>query len=142
VKTASKLLSIAFAAAAVVTASLPAAQPAHAAGGFDLKPEIFTAYSYDGNRSLVVRVHNLGNVESARYTLMYYCDYLMDNGKVQRANAGTYPQLGTVSPGSFNGVTGGDCSKYQGRSAFRMGVYLAAPGDIDPSNNRAEKSFV
>jgi hypothetical protein len=144
VKTASKLFSIAFAAAAIVTASLPAAQPAHAAGGFDLKPELRRAYTYgDSKRVMVVDVRNIGTDQASPFTVMYYCDYMMDNGKVERASAGAYPVLFRVHPNSVAAwVEPGECSKYQGRAAFRMGAFVAAPGDINDGNNRLEKSFI
>lgn len=144
-KIAPKLLSIAFAITAIAAVSMPAAQPASAASGFDLKPVINHSYAFpNGTRMIWVDVYNVGDQPSAAgYAALYYCDYLKSNGQIERLGGDTVPVPGSIAPGGKDyEIPGGQCNVNNGRPAIKAGVTIAAPGDINNSNNTVEKKFV
>jgi hypothetical protein len=90
----------------------------------------------------VTQVQNVGNQTAPAFTALYWCDYMMDNGKSVRVKGETVPVPGHIFANEATTIDGGQCDPYQGRAAYRVGVTIAAPGDIDNSNNSAEKSFL
>jgi hypothetical protein len=141
VKTASKLLSVAFALAAATAVAIPMAQPAEAAGG----PDIQTRFSEIRVSGGLVFVHpqvtNIGGTKSTVLLMQKFCGYLLPSGLVQENALGMVETLPALDPGKSVNLPAYTCVKSDGQIAVsaRVLVTSAGDGDVNTANNEVKK---
>jgi hypothetical protein len=146
VKTASKLLSAAFAIAAVASVAMPFAKPAEAASGYDLKPEIHMI-SGTGNGQWFIHsyVRNVGGTKSSVYVQRKFCGYLPDNGSlvewfpIAEAPADANKIWQPVEADQQTGMDYFQCLNRNGRHPVAVRVDLVTSGEANTANNSARR---
>jgi hypothetical protein len=141
-KTASKLLSAAFAIAAIASVAMPMAQPAAAASGPDMIAIIQqTHLDSAGGMSVYGVIRNDGDTKSAVTNVVKYCGYLapltpQPNLQVKWIAVAVNPP--TVIP-ALNGGNQADvkfnCTAVDGLRLVAARVDVTSAGDVKPSNN-------
>ena len=145
-KTASKLLTTAFVAAAIVSTALPMARPAEAASGPDLValigPNDIQRNGGDGGGAFIfAKIHNAGGTKSAATSRFKFCGYLPDpsGGRmVQWAAVDILqPQVPAVDPGQNAPNTDFYCPVSNGRVPVAARIVVAASqGETNTANNK------
>ena len=142
-KSTTKLLSAAFAIAAIAATTLPTAQPVAAGAPADLEAKILATHRASGSVMVEARIKNIGDTKSTATIMHKNCGYAPPSNVNSILLEWTavdvlHPSVPALNPGQSSPDTNFNCPVINGQGPVAVRIVAAATqGESNMANNKA-----